>query len=733
MSRWLRASLCLLIGVLALTLLSCRQGIGVRRVNQNSLLAAWQASMLHDGAGLSPRTLQTLRRLDLERLYVRHPDEAFTHLHQLAVSRAEPDVLFALAEMSYLMAADLEKQNNCEAIAYYYLCAGYAYHYLFGTHPLPPVPALVPETACSQHPPEEVFDPRFRLACDIYNLGLEKCIRAAQRVGRLDPRQVLQLPSANGSKFLLSVTHHGFAWHPEEFGPLLFCSDYRVTGLSNHFRTYGLGVPLIGIRQDAANCAPGDAFYPREVSFPVTAFFRFEGSVAELGERKAGRLELYNPLTIRKLRIWNRAVPLETDLTTPLAYFLNQTDLNGIEFTAFLRADQVQDRSGIYLFEPYQPGKIPVLLVHGLFSSPLTWAPLFNELRADPVLNKHFQFWFYLYPSGTPYLVTAAELRQHLARLRHEIDPGHRDPALDQMVLAGHSLGGIISKLVTVDSGEDFWNIVSCEPLDSLKITPKAREKLRQIFYFEQEPAIKRVIFLGTPHRGSKLSPSLLGRITTKLIRLPKGLVAISEDLFKENPELLTLHPGGWKERRLPTSVDLLGPRSPALKALAQRPPLPGVHYHSILAVYHGEGKNSNDGVVTYSSAHLDEAESEILVPAHHINVHHHPGAMLEVRRILHQHLQELAALHVLPSWPAPAWPRPQVLPAPHLLPMPRPLSAAPPFPLPPVPPLPNPPPQDATLIFVPARTFPLERESPNSNKPTATHPAENRAAASRR
>src|SRR5262249_54837839 len=133
-----------------------------------------------------------------------------------------------------------------------------------------------------------------------------------------------------------------------------------------------------------------------------------------------------------------RLVPLETDLTTPLAYFLSKTDLEGVEVTGFLRPDGLPHRAGIYLFEPYEPGKIPVLMVHGLCSSPLTWAPLFNDLRADPALRDRFQFWFYLYPTGSPYLVTAADLRHSLERLRQDLDPGRKDPALDQMVFVGH-------------------------------------------------------------------------------------------------------------------------------------------------------------------------------------------------------------------------------------------------------------------------------------------------------
>jgi pimeloyl-ACP methyl ester carboxylesterase len=625
----------------ALVLAGCASGISVRETDRSPLFAGWRASALSQ-SDLSPRTQQTLRQLDLVNLYRRNGRDAYDRLHRLAVADPQPDLLFALAEVSFQLGRDLEKREDCEAVAFYYLSAGYAYHYLFDG----------PEQGDGG-----AFDPRFRLACDLYNNGLGKCIRAAQRVGRLDPSKQLRVPCA-GQEFTLSVQHHGFQWRSEEFGPLLFAADYEVVGLANHHRTYGLGVPLIGLRRADAPQAPGHAFYPREASFPVTAFFRFEGTVAELGERRAGRLELYNPLAVQSTEVAQpqplvepgrltlvggppprkRAVPLETDLTTPLAYFLSKTDLEGVEVTGFLRPDGLRHRAGIYLFEPYQPGKIPVLMVHGLFSSPLTWAPLFNDLRADPALRERFQFWFYLYPTGNPYIVTAADLRQSLDRLRQDLDPGHADPALDQMVFVGHSMGGLVSKLVTQDSGHDFWNLVGDQPFETLRAQPATRQELQRIFFFERESCVKRVVFLGTPHHGSALSPSPPAQLLSRLVQLPKRLMAAATDVSEENPGL-------WpsaEHAQLPTSIDLLSPGAPALELLAKRPAPPSVKYHSVIGVFAGHGTESTDGVVPYSSSHIDGAESELLVPAFHGEVHHHPRAFQEVRRILNEHLQSV-------------------------------------------------------------------------------------------
>jgi pimeloyl-ACP methyl ester carboxylesterase len=610
-----------LLSALTLVTLGCSYGIGVRPAAGPRLFDAWRDSAA-EADELSPRTQQTLRRWDLDQLYAHHPAEAYARLQQLAAADPQPDTLFALAEISFVLGYQTEERHNLQAGLYYYLCAGYAYHFLFDD----------PDEAV------HTFDPRFRLACDLYNNALAKCIRHAQRCGRLDPRQHLHL--CDGEGFDLSVVHHGFPWPPSDFGPLLFCADYQVVGLANQYRGYGLGVALIGTRvpNPEGGSAPNHAFYPREVSFPATAFFRFGGSVADLTAQRSGRLELFNPLTIQTIAVNGRAVPLETDLTTPLAYFLSRTDLEGIEYTGFLNADKIQKRAGIYMFEPYQPGKIPVLMVHGLLASPLTWTPMFNDLRSDPTLRKHFQFWFYLYPTGNPYLATAADLRRSLTQLRAELDPDKRDPALDEMVLVGHSMGGLVSRLLTADSADDFWSLVSPQPFASLKATPGTRTELESIFFFERQPYIRRIVFIGTPHHGSDLSPSVPARLAVKLVHLPRNLIRAARDVAKENPEIGTVLGSG----SLPTSVDLLAPHAPALELLAQRPKPTSVYYHSIIGDITGMGPKGTDGVVPVASAHLDQADSEILVPAGHTTVHHHPRAVLEVWRILLDHMHEV-------------------------------------------------------------------------------------------
>jgi pimeloyl-ACP methyl ester carboxylesterase len=642
--------LCLLV-TCALLGAGCT-GTYVRHTGSADLTDSWRASAITSGE-LSARSMQTLRRHDLAHLYPDRLEEAANYLHAEVLRDQQPDLLFTLAELHYLRGQKAEHCRCRDAVVWYYLAAGYAYHFLFDHNP----PAASADiqlaggtgTMDQGATQEEAFDPRFRLACDLYNAGLAKCIAAAQKAGQFDPRQRLVLPTGDGQhQITLAVVHHGFAYKPEEFGPVQLCSDYQVVGLANHYRTYGLGVPLVGSRASDAP-RPPHAYYPARINFPVTAFFRFEGTLAELAERRAGHLELFNPQAIQHVRVGLRDVPLESDLTTPLACYLSETRLQEAGYFGFVRPGSIRRAVGLHSLEPYQPGKIPVVMVHGLLSSPITWAPMFNDLQADPVLRKRFQFWVYFYPTGMPFLATAAELRKDLSKMRQALDPEGKDAALDDMVLVGHSMGGLISRLMTVDGGEDFWKLVSpAQSLDQLALLPTTRAELRTTFFFARQRGVTRAIFLATPHHGSGLSPSVLGRVGARLAGLPSDLAAAVQDAAKENPQLAA----SIRNMALPTSVDELAPESPALQLVAHRERPQAVQYHSVIGVVSslrlplerlfGVGyRQPSDGVVPYSSAHLDNVASELVVPADHYEVHQHPLAILEVRRILLEHLRD--------------------------------------------------------------------------------------------
>jgi hypothetical protein len=206
------------------------------------------------------------------------------------------------------------------------------------------------------------------------------------------------------------------------------------------------------------------------------------------------------------------------------------------------------------------------------------------------------------------------------------------------MVLLGHSMGGILSRTVAVASGDQFWRLYSDRPFDEILGDRAVLDELSRYFFFKPLPFISRVVFLATPHHGSEMSRGVVGRVGTSLISDSDHIHQLLYQLVKGNPDAFDSR----RFRRLPTSIETLVPNSPILKALENmQPPSPphAINFHSIIGSLRPTGVDkTTDGVVPYSSAHLDGVTSEKVVRSDH-GVQKDPEAIREVRRILREHV----------------------------------------------------------------------------------------------
>jgi pimeloyl-ACP methyl ester carboxylesterase len=291
---------------------------------------------------------------------------------------------------------------------------------------------------------------------------------------------------------------------------------------------------------------------------------------------------------------------------------------------------------GLSSVRPYVRGKIPVVLIHGLWSSPRSWAAMIEGLEADPILRENYQLWTFGYRTGEPILYSASVLRRALVHTRAQYDPDGSDPAFDRMVLIGHSLGGLLAKVMAQDSGSHLWETVSAQPADRLDGPAEAGELLRQAFFFKPLPGIRRLIFIATPHRGSRLDRGAIHALGSRLIRHVDHLQRAYETVLESNGHDFFLNT--FREG-LPTSVDQLTWEHPRLLALCDLGIDLAVNYHSIIADRRDPPRDGGtDGVVPYASAHLDGAASEVLVHGGHL-CQDHPLVIRECRRILTEHL----------------------------------------------------------------------------------------------
>ena len=431
-------------------------------------------------------------------------------------------------------------------------------------------------------------------------------------------------------------------WNPERFDHFYFTGDYKVKGIREPKQREGLGVPLIAERRTppfamTQQAVGEEQFYPRRLqAYPATALLRAER--IDDGKRRVVTLDLLDPMRVDQVSLANASRPISSDLTTPLAFYFTSIPLPTITQVGLLRPGALEKETGLYMLHPYEPGKIPVVLVHGLWSSPDTWHQALDKLRGDPDLRDRYQFWVYFYPTGDPFLYSATKLRQSLNDVRATLDPKRTDPAFDQTVLIGHSMGGLLTRLMLVDSGTTFWDSIANRPFGDLKSGPGQKELISKVFFFNKNPTISRVIFIATPHRGSTLSGALIGRLGNALIRLPGMFEATQRDLIAQNDKDF------FKNNRVSTpatSITQLSPNSEVLAALNDRPLMPEVIYHSIIAKAGTQPLElSSDMIVSYHSSHLDGAASEKVVKGTHACLNS-DDTIEEVRRILALHLQE--------------------------------------------------------------------------------------------
>lgn len=580
------------------------------------------------------RTMQWLRRHDLAESWAKDSAHDFVdRVNEVAMRRPDVENIYALSEVAFLAGTRAEQNRDIRtAFDMYGIAVANAYLY------------LVDEQFDQRRNP---YDPMFRRACDLYNGSLEAALRLAKHDGPITPGTERSIETDSQS-IQVSVVSKG-SWKPGQIERMEFASDYFAKGLTNQTRSYGLGVPLIAVYRRDSN-SPEDQFYAPGMSVAATAFLRvLPGALGHSHDKSHHRcvIELHDPLIKTDVQIDDgRLVPLETDLSTPLGYSLSDPmfQRTDIGTRGLLNPRDSQSVQGMYMLEPYDPGKVPVLMVHGLWSSLITWMEMFNDLRADSDIRDNYQFWFYLYPTGQPFWTTAAQLRQDMQHMRDVLDPHGRAIALDKMVLVGHSMGGLVSRMQVLESNNDFWNLISQKPFSDLRVSADLREQLRETWFFDANQSIARVVTIATPHRGSEFSNGTTQWLARKFIRLPEALAENTQRLLREDSDLRRS-----KLLRVNNSVESLSPDSPLFPVIVGLHPPPSVKLHNVVGVLSeeevlGRVSDRGDGVVGYESAHIDDVVSEEIVAEDHVKIHRHPRAILEVQRILLEHLGELRA-----------------------------------------------------------------------------------------
>lgn len=510
--------------------------------------------------------------------------------------------------------------------------ARYAYAYLFLT---------------ARTPEQRVFEARQQRVLQYYNRAVDVVAQAAFEASR---GQVGASPLQVGG-LNLRIGLHGYeaseiSQQPEA---LLASDTLGFDNLRAVYRRDGFGTGLVAVfprrPRSPAPVTPADEASADDTPYrdtrylPVTATLRFNGDNldAVLASDQAS-MDVYNPYRIDSETIGGRKVPLAANYSAAYGVWLARSELARLSLSSLLRPKQARAfKPRIYLNQPFDPNKRVIVLVHGLASSPEAWVNLANEILGDEALRKHYQLWQVFYPTNIGILSNRAAIASALDKTFKHYDPEGDDVASRDAVLVGHSMGGVISRLLVSDSGEQVLDetLKAFDPATAQRL--RKEPLVRVLTVFQPLPQFGRVVFLASPHRGAVVTDGWPLRMVRKLIRLPFDVLRETAELAQRTRvDQDELQKVGFRKGRPPTGPDDLSPNSLFMRSTENLPIEAGLPYHTIVGQRDPKIAlaQSSDGAVPYRSAHLDGALSEKVIVSGH-SVQETPQAILELRRIL--------------------------------------------------------------------------------------------------
>ncbi len=432
---------------------------------------------------------------------------------------------------------------------------------------------------------------------------------------------------------------------------LVAASSVSFAGLRSSYRRDGFGAELVAM-MEAPALAQAVEVEEREQDLPVysempainvTAVLNFSGNTLEeiLASRDV-QLQAYSP-DQSSIQIRGQEVPLAANFTAAYGLWLAQSGFATESLrTLFGRGEGIREPH-IYLMQPYDPNKRIIFMLHGLASSPEAWVNLANEIMGDEEMREHYQVWSVYYPTNAPIALNRYTISKAFNGTLRHFDPNGTAPASHDMVFIGHSMGGVIARLMLSDSGEVLWNNLRERYNLQGERLARVEAKLGPVLHFTPQPNVERAIFLASPHKGTDAAGNRLGRLIGRLVRLPLTILGAFGDAFMALQDPGETDGKKPKEPVITNSIENLKASDPFIKASSALPVVPGLKYHSIIAKRKAEvpTPESDDGLVPYWSAHLDGALSEKVIVSGH-SVQETPEAVLEVRRILRQDLHEV-------------------------------------------------------------------------------------------
>ena len=508
----------------------------------------------------------------------------------------------------------------------------YSYAYLFKTE---------------RQPQDRIFNNRQVQIRDFYNQALAKLISL-----EVDQKNSTSVIKAGNSTYTIDFSNYP---ELEKNKPEALLSTYSMnfSGLRSINRRDGFGAEFVTVLKEPKK-AEEDKYIvdpvhhkyssginpnihtPRYLAVSITAQPDGENSIENILHNPNFKLNVFDPYSTDSIHVGNHAYPLAANFSAPYGLWLAENNLGTAAFLSLIDRDKRLTMPHLYMLEPYNPNKKVIVLVHGLASSPEAWIRLTNDIMGDTVLREHYQVWQIFYSTNMPILGSRYQINAIINQGFESID--QKSASAKDAVLIGHSMGGIIARLLVSDQdlSNNAQKILKNKEFNRFKDDPifSARLNIQSI------PNFDRAIFISAPHRGTDYADRWFTRAARKVIKLPGaflGALADSVDDKNLNPKKFLKEMDGGLIQNGPSD---LSHNSKFTQLTKNVMPKKGMIYHSIM----GNITNSNDpdimndGIVPYRSSHLDGAVSEKIIKGGH-SIQETPEAVLELRRILKLHL----------------------------------------------------------------------------------------------
>lgn len=619
-----------LIVFIALTVSGCA-GVKVNAIKNDDYLALRRGDVLTTGE------LSSSARIALQIVGISAKDcRKDLDLCRDAVVRnpglTDENRLSTLSELWLLEAMRTKSPSHEPRLSAYLESARYAYAYLFYT---------------ARSTDQRALEDRQTQVRDYYNFAVQEAMNGLFKLYRGRPPQ----SDSDGAHFEVQVADWNLfgSMHDVRLAEgrvlprdLIPAASLSFAGLRNQYRRDGLGAELVAVTRSRVVNSKSDLRPWSETPFPaISAVIRFPGkTLNDVMSTRTAYISGYDPYRTKHFDVAGQSVPLAANFTSGYGLWLARSGFARQALATLIGRGEVLEAPHLHLLQPYDPNRKIVIMLHGLASSPEAWINVANEVLGDETLRNNYQIWQIYYPTNLPIAINNLAIREAIQQTLAHFDPQGTSRASRNIVLVGHSMGGILSRLLVSSTGDKLWTSVMAPHHMKGKRLTRAREKLGPYLHFEPLPQISRAIFIAAPHRGTPYAEKTLARWTAGFVKLPVSVL----DRVTELTQVL-IDPNSAAPMALTrgiNSIDNLSNRDPFIRAASHLPISPKVRYHSIVGNYTPGFSliDTSDGIVPYASAHLEGAESELVIPAGH-SVQETPDAIIEIRRILHQHLAE--------------------------------------------------------------------------------------------